>query len=325
LKKLLWVKTGWSDYYDGGPVDGNFPWVSKGEVGHEAFNFQPASNGRYYCYAPPQGGGYQPSNPDPTGWTVVCLAKHPKRTGIYVVGWYENATLEGEYRDRPESPVTGLLQQKRQEDDWVYSITSDTAFLVPPDMRTNPFSHVSVRQAKYSLLSGPDVVQNENKIAVLGLIEARLKSLRSTAIRQPSAETIANPDDDKTDPLRSFGTPEHRREVEKAAEKAVVADYKRRGYSANDVTKKNLGYDFVFTKGKTVELVEIKGTSGSEERFFLTRREYGFRQNVEWRMAIVTNALSDKLRHVAVYNLSQFGRRFELEPLVYIGKAKDAL
>lgn len=325
MKKLLWIKTGWSEFYNGGPVDGNFPWVARGEVGHEAFNFEPASDGQYYCYVPPQGGGYQPSNSDAAGWTVVSLAKHPKRNGIHIVGWYENATLEGEYHYRPESPVTGTAPQDGKEGDWVYSIKSDTAYLVPPELRTNPFSHVSVRQGKYSLLAGPGVQRDENKIEVLGLIEARLKVLRSGAIRQPSAETLTDPENDPTDPLISFGTPEHRRNVEKEAEKAVVADYAARGYSPDDVTKKNLGYDYVFTKGKKIELVEVKGTSGSEERFFLTRREYGFRENHGWRIAIVTEALSSKRQRVEIYDLKKFQRRFGLEPLVYLGKGKDAL
>jgi hypothetical protein len=44
MKKILWVKFGWSDYYRGGPIDGNFGWLKKNKGkknegrGHEAFN-----------------------------------------------------------------------------------------------------------------------------------------------------------------------------------------------------------------------------------------------------------------------------------------------
>ena len=45
MKKVLWVKFGWSDYYRGEPVDGNFGHLAgEGNVGHEAYNFQPAAD-----------------------------------------------------------------------------------------------------------------------------------------------------------------------------------------------------------------------------------------------------------------------------------------
>jgi hypothetical protein len=320
-EKLLWVKTGWARYYDGDRVDGNFPWVARGEKGHEAFNFEPASDGTYFGYVPPQGEGYQPSNADPAGWTVVFLAKRPGQKGIHIVGWYEDATLEGEYKYRPESPVTGKAPQDGKAGEWLYSIRSKKAWLVPPGQRDRPFSHISVRQGKYSFLAGPDVRQTANKKAVRKLIENQLKTLRSKAIAGPSAETVPDPENDPIDPLRTFGTPEHRRKVEKSAEKAVVADYFERGFGDKDVTKKNRGYDYVFTKNGKVRLVEIKGTSGKEERFFMTRKEFGFRMHPDWRLAMVTDALSAKPR-VTIYNLRRFERRFGLETLAYIGKVR---
>ena len=79
MKKVLWVKFGWSEYYRGGPVNGNFGWLkaNKGQKnegrGHEAFNFYPGSDGAYYCYVPPQCGSSAPSNDDPNGWTVGAV------------------------------------------------------------------------------------------------------------------------------------------------------------------------------------------------------------------------------------------------------------
>jgi len=76
--------------------------------------------------------------------------------------------------------------------------------------------------------------------------------------------------------------------------------------------------DFTFTKGRLVELVEIKGTSEAAERFFMTRNEFAFKSNKGWRLAIVTDALSEK-SVVRIYTLKQFERRFALEPLAYVG------
>ena len=69
MEKVLWVKFGWSDYYRGGPIDGNFDHlVHESNVGHEAYYFLAATDGTYYCYVPPQYGS-APNNADPTGWT----------------------------------------------------------------------------------------------------------------------------------------------------------------------------------------------------------------------------------------------------------------
>jgi hypothetical protein len=97
LDKIIWVKFGWSPYYQGEDVEGNFTWKTEegGEL-HEAFNFRIGPRGRYYCYVPPHGKGKNsPGSTDPHGWTVVCFAKRKGISGVHIVGWYENATLKG--------------------------------------------------------------------------------------------------------------------------------------------------------------------------------------------------------------------------------------
>ena len=147
MKKILWVKFGWSEFYRGGPVDGNFSYLSgKGKQGHEAYNFAPAADGTYYCYVPPLFEVYAPNHPDQTGWTVVCLAKHPKRKGIHIVGWYKDATLLGRWRDVPAPRTRPLFTDTDQRERWSYCIISKTAFFVPPQERNKSFTHRSVGQ-----------------------------------------------------------------------------------------------------------------------------------------------------------------------------------
>ncbi|WP_023638978.1 DUF3883 domain-containing protein [Dickeya zeae] len=327
MKKILWVKFGWSEYYRGGPVNGNFRWLNenkrkKGEErGHEAFNFDPGPDGTYYCYVPPQASEYAPSNSDPNGWTVICLAKNPKYPGVHIVGWYENATLHGEWLDLPG----GLMKKQRdavhQTYTWSYCISSKTTYFIPPEYRTMPFSDPSVRQGKYSFLDGPGVDTNENKKRVLALLNSRLKAMAEFAIENPNGKTLPDPELDATDPLKRFGTPEHRKKVELAAEHAVIEHYKKKGYACERVTHLPCGYDFVFTKGKLVRHVEVKGTSSSTPQFFLTRNEYGkgLQNNPAWRLIIVTSALSEA-PNITEYKALELRRVFELEPYVYIGK-----
>ena len=193
---------------------------------------------------------------------------------------------------------------------------------MPPEKRTMPFSHRSVGQGKFSFLRGPNVRTTTNKEAVLKLLKRRMKKLQSAVIENPTDETAPDPGAEPGDPLRGFGTPEHRKKVEKAAEEAVKKHYRAKGFSHDDVndnvTKKNLGFDFIFRKGRTEHHVEVKGTSGDLPRFFMTRNENAYRETPAWRFAIVTNALGPKPT-VRVYDNRRFKRTFELEPYVYTG------
>ncbi|MBY4606376.1 DUF3883 domain-containing protein [Rhizobium sp. 9T] len=326
MKKVLWVKFGWSEYYRGGPIDGNFGWLkdNKGKKnegrGHEAFNFLPGEDGTYYCYVPPQKKEYAPWNDDNTGWTVICLAKHPKHAGIHVVGWYEDATLLGEWKKPPRSGKS--VGSVTTAYDWSYCITSKSAFFVPPEHRKSSFSDPTVRQGKYSFLAGPDVDTNSKKVRVLSIVETKLRELAAVAVHNPSEDKVPDPEVDPADPLSGFGTPEHRKKVEKAAEASVIAYYRAKGFDYEDCTKINCGYDFLFSKGPEAIHVEVKGTASDTPAFFLTRNEHdtGYLNDPQWRLAMVTGALSAKPKLI-VFDAMQLKKAFDLTPLIFIGKS----
>jgi len=190
---------------------------------------------------------------------------------------------------------------------------------VPPEQRTKPFSHPSVRQGKYSFLAGPGVETTPVKNKLLRRLKRRLKKLRPVAIANPTRSTAPDPGAGPANLLAGFGTPEHRKKVEKAAEKAVKRHYKSKKWKHKNVTKQKLGYDFIFTKGRKRRHVEIKGTSGAVAHFFMTRNENAYRENRPWRFAIVTNAL-DPNPKVRIYNNRQFKLAFNLDPYVFLGK-----
>ncbi|MGS6568716.1 DUF3883 domain-containing protein [Pseudomonas aeruginosa] len=327
MNKILWVKFGWSEYYRGGDIAGNFAWLNQNKGtenegrGHEAYNFMPDVNGTYYCYVPPQGGNYAPYHDDPEGWTVVCLAKNPATPGIHVVGWYENATLHGEWIVRPNNTDPRQQIFPHPAYDWSYCITSNSAYFIPPEERTLPFSDPSVKQGKYSFLDGPDVTKTENKARVQARLESLMNRLASVAIHNPNEHSVFDPQLDQVDPLRGFGTPEHRKAVELAAEKAVIEYYIEQGYSSQRTTHLPCGYDFIFKRGESALHLEVKGTAGTTPRFFLTRNEHnaGLMLNPDWRLAMVTSALSDSPQ-VTVYNARQLKEAFNLDPYVYIGE-----
>lgn len=321
MEKILWVKFGWSEFYRGGPVDGNYPFIREGGQGHEAWNFLPQSDGTYYCYTPPQAGNSTPWNNDPHGWTVICLAKAPARKGIHIVGWFKDAELAGKYLVRPEGfdPASSV-----PIDNYYYSIRSRSAWFVPPEYRTDPFSHPSVRQGKYSFLAGPDVEITTNKQKVKSLIVERLRKLAKVAIHNPDTSTAPDRDNDEVDPLGGFGTSEHRKQVETAAVEAAIQHLSKLGYSSISREKDNIGYDLEATHRKDGSLlhVEVKGTSGAELRFFMTTNEYIYRESPEWRLAMIINTLTKP--KVYLLSLKEVERDFDLHPMVWKGKRKIA-
>lgn len=322
MKKIIWVKFGWSDYYRGGPVAGDFGYLKDGAgEGHEAFNFMPGPDGRYYCHIPPHGpSSVYPTNEDATGWTVICLAKFPPQKGIHVVGWYENATLIGKQVPRPEYELGIGFRRDTNGDKFTYLIRAEKAFFVPPEHRVAPFSHSSVKQAKFSYLAGPGIKSTDRKAEVLEILKAELVRLKSLAIAQPNPTSAPDDLENSIDPMAGFGTPEHRREVELAAEKAVTIQLKAMGYTVKRRSDEKIGYDLQATpRARGQELyVEVKGTSGIERRFFMTPNEHECSSIEGWRLAIVTDALASPT--VSFFTRKQVDQRFSMQPMVWIGR-----
>ena len=140
-------------------------------------------------------------------------------------------------------------------------------------------------------------------------------------IANPDEARLPDPTTDPVDPLKGFGTAEHRKQVEKAAEDAVIAYYAAKGFKEQRVTHIPCGHDFIFTKGRSVAHVEVKGTASDTPQFFLTRNEFnkGCMANPKWQLAMVTSALSDK-PVVTLYSPRQLREAFEMEPYVYLGR-----
>ena len=315
---MLWVKSAWSDYYRGGAVDGNFGFLEGGNDGHDAWNFQ-AFKGKYMLHTIPQIGA-APDNDDKTGWTVICLAKRPEQTGIHIVGWYENATLEGDFVRRPKEMTKYF---PASDDPYCYSIQSKTAYLVPPQHRTKPFSHPSIRSASYSYLSGPNVLESNNKKEVKALLLAELERLKSVAIKNPTPDNAPDLDNVFDNPLQGFGTAEHRKAVEVAAVKATISKLKKKGFRCTSREAENVGYDLFAKHKKHGDLhVEVKGTAQADARFFMTANEYKYKQAPQWRLAMVTDALGDP--KVKLMTLAKVEQKFDLEPMVWKASLKSA-
>lgn len=105
--RIVVIKTGWSEDYRGAKVTGNYSYQ---HPDHEKVNFLPGPDGRYYAYVPPTGGdkaagrpGVPPRPKRPDNWLVFAVSRDPDKGGLYVVGWYENASFNHDYQIRPST------------------------------------------------------------------------------------------------------------------------------------------------------------------------------------------------------------------------------
>ncbi|QVM85255.1 DUF3883 domain-containing protein [Novosphingobium decolorationis] len=315
MKRVLWIKIGWADCYQGDLVRGNFDYPQQRRA--EMFNFLPNGDGTYCGYTGSMSGS-TPSSEKPDDWLVIFIARHPELGGMYVVGWYEGATL-GESRARDDVALPEpMFGDDKADEAPVYSITAKSAYLVPPEYRLEGYSHKTIGSARFSYLSGPGIERTADKAEVRNELLKRVRALRSVAIQNPEPGVDLR----KVDPLLDLGTAAFRAEVEKAAIKAVIKTLKAEGFKVKSHEHLNRGYDLKATHRETGQVlrVEVKGTAGRSRRFFLSENEKRFLENSQWRFAIVTTALEKPT--VEIFDLSKFKAEFDLSPLAWIGREK---
>ena len=130
-------------------------------------------------------------------------------------------------------------------------------------------------------------------------------------------------DESKYDVSLHFPDQRHRSKVEEAAIKEAVEYLKFKGYEIMDKQNDNCGYDLLATRRrKPHELhVEVKGTSGSNPQFFISRNEKKHMLNSEWRIVIVTNALDSPV--VSLLTKRQVESMFLISPFAWHAKLKN--
>ncbi|EHR5321650.1 DUF3883 domain-containing protein [Vibrio parahaemolyticus] len=302
MNKIAFVKTGWSEFYNGGPVVGNYKHVQDYEEAHERYNFKMSSDGRFYAYIPPIGKNQSPPKPQKNnGWLVVFVAKRPNQPGLYPVGWYKNATFHHEYLSRPEYSEEGLFETDVHGDEYSYCISSNQAFLIPLELRHNDISFPGThfKRTPVVYVSGEKSGEDDWR-----------KELKKLAHKILKLET-----DESKKSFPNFPDPERRKLVEEAAIRQATTYLSDLGYTIVDRQKDNCGYDLL-AKNLNDELhVEVKGTSNTEPKFFISRNEYGYMQNPKWRLIIVSNALAKPA--LRMMNGKEVRKAFNFEPLTY--------
>lgn len=303
FNKIAVIKTAWCDEYQGELAQGDHANIEENEESHESYNFKPGPDGYFYGYTPPIGEHWAaPSPKDRDGWLVFAVAKKPKASGIYLVGWYENAEFMGEYIPRPEYEETPpTLELDVQGGQYSYTLRAPQAQMIPASQRTFSFKGVRTKRAPVFYLRGNGEEGEWREELAKDLLQVRDSWIKEGALRNASKEGKGGICADS----------ERRKEVEDAAVEAVI-NHLGDKYECVDRQKDNCGFDllFVHKKSRKERHVEVKGTQNLVGHFFLSRNEddHGRADDV-WELALVTDAL-DKPK-VEMMSYSEAREQFE--------------
>lgn len=112
----------------------------------------------------------------------------------------------------------------------------------------------------------------------------------------PWADRVLEEDSDVTEMIGVtsdrawYGDPLTNLEVEAIAMKVVSDSYRKDRWVIEDVTRKNCGWDLTATRSGEERHLEVKGVTGAQPRFLLTRNEFDIAsRDPSWRLAIVTS------------------------------------
>ena len=282
-QKIAFVKTGWSEEYKGGLVVGRYSYLQENETGHERFNFLQAPDRRYYGYLPPIGTKYRPPQPKEKGdWLVIFVSARNGTGPLTVVGWYDGAVFNYEYQNRPEYQLRSNFEKDEHGQEYTYCVHSEKGHLIPEGERKiivsgKHFGRIPIVYAQQGGGTDQDAWRKD-------LVRLAKQVMESQAINNSTIPYLAFPDQ------------KHRNQVEDASMGIAKSYLESKGYSVEDISEHNRGYDLLATKKKSgtdEELhVEVKGTSTSIQRFYISRREKLYMSESRWRLLIVTDALT---------------------------------
>ena len=140
---ILFCNIGWSEKYDGDPLDKPKGGGSHNEtgIGHEIYNFKPFKGECFgYVQIPSihiekltNNAKINKNIEQIDNVLVVWVAKKHKEVGKYIVGWYKNATIYRKYQSIPDEV---MQNQDRTEEFNSFIIKSNDFHLLPVTNRT---------------------------------------------------------------------------------------------------------------------------------------------------------------------------------------------
>jgi hypothetical protein len=288
--KVLFAKTGWSDYFQGGAVLGRHSHIMQTGDAHEKYNFFPGPDDRFYAYIP----GF-PKHPDRSDWMIIFVAAENGKGKLKVVGWYENAILEEDWAERPEYELGLGFEKDYKGNPYFYCVSAKKAVLIPPEERN-------------IIVSGQHFARSP---FVYILDENSSSGWRKEFL--DIAKKLLSPKNGKKSWLLSKKVnTERNKKIEQIAIKTAFSHFQQLGYKIIDRQRDNCGYDFIAKKGESELHVEVKGCSSSQKRFFLSRNENEYSGEPRWRLFLVSNCL--KIPKINIFKRVELMKIFTPRP-----------
>lgn len=292
LERVAVIKTGWSDDFQGAEVEGAHKHVRERGFGHEKYNFLKAPNDTYCIYVPPIREKFAPNPKEKQGWLVFHLAKHPKRNGLYLIGWYEDVEFLGGYESRPEYGRKGCaLPLDNDGEQFGYMARSTNAVQLDPLATPHVFPGEYMKRAPVFYLRGGTKTEPWRTKLAAQLLAIRKSHGKAGSIR-PKIVADAGGSGICADP-------ERRKEVEQKAIDAVMAHYPENKFEVIDKQKAKCGFDLLVRPKAQPDdelHIEVKGTQLKQPHFLMSKNEYAHMLSHpdQWRLAVLTDALAPK-------------------------------
>lgn len=304
------VNIEWSDDYAGSELSGHF-----GGDGNEKYIFQPYL-GQFYGYFPPNGNNF-PTAKGETSWLIFYVSRPTQGAPAVVVGWYESASIVSD-KPRPDADDLG---RNSEGGPFSYSAIARRAISIPVAARDCVLPKGdSLRSFAFVRMNGSDKRSRSQLIKVLLAYHRRVTELGAGTASGGRGQFLVDP--------------VLKKQIEEAAVRAVKSDY-RTGYLFKDKQKiLGTGYDLEFTDRGSGEVwcIEVKGTAGARDAFFITRTERLAGREIlkeektgghrRWRLALVTRALDPARRRIEYCDADDLDERFEFQCLQWQAVSK---
>lgn len=289
--KFIFFHCGWMEFYNGydGEITGGGSFVDKNGFGYEMSNFECWENKAFGyvenslndCNITRLGAGK--NDKSISDIMIFFTAKRPKNGGVYVVGWYCNATL---YKKMQKYHYTYKDSDEDQTQSYYASATYSDTVLLPIDER------IWFKRVPYGKKGG--MGRSNIWYADTDIGRAYVAEL---------LEFIQNREKQRKNPTYSVDV-EARKRIEKTAINTVSTYYQNMGYTIESFESKNVGWDLSAKKNDIQLNIEVKGLSGIEIKVVLTANELKYlkEKNPEYRLAVVLDCRNKPLLHIFHYS-----------------------
>lgn len=315
INPIIFLRTAWMINYEGvtklDKPNGAGSYVKENQDGGEVVNFLPVGS-KVYGYARIRKGndlriqrlGATNKENYLDNVTIVFFATDPIFGGQFVIGWYDNARLYRSLQSLKNGMRGGYPEYMAvtNKSNATLLAVNNRTLIIPDDGpgQTNAWYVSEYSKAKTFL----------NKFFEFKLDPSGYKKGKSVNNKGGSGWQL---------------DAEKRKKIEIAAMDATYAYFQAKGFEIKYVHLDKVGWDMEAVKGKTILLLEVKGSSNALDAILLTPNEYAnSKLKANYRVCILENALNAdtsrlhicKISADSKYWISELGEKLKVNEVI---------